>query len=558
MQRIRQGVTTMLRKTGTLAAAFTLGAVSLAGCGGGSGSTGTTAGGTPGTVSPPPATPPPATPPPATPPPAASVDISGSWTTRESLKSTSAGMSCEGRSVIDLTTDSSGSSAGSMRSVSTCGGPSGRAMEANRGTITVTVSGTAVQFSLGLTGMPGAGTCKFAGTVSGSPPTAIAGDIECSSGWTGTWQATRGAPAASLPPGLVAIDVADMAACATAADGRVACWGPNPLGQLGSGDDVPRIVPGPSVDGYAFRKVSISTSGGHACGITTSGQALCWGNREGGRFGDGVSGAPWQFVTTPVAVSGTRTWVDIAAGGDHVCAIATGGEAYCWGHNSSGQLGTGNFTASATPVAVIGGLRFNSLTAHILVTCGITDAGAAYCWGDGSEGRLGTGAPALSNAPLPVKGNLTFASLSAGVWTVCGATTSGDGYCWGLNGSGELGIGSNSNLELEPRKVAGGLAWKAIAAGVSSTCGVTTGGRGYCWGGNLSGERGDGPFPAPDVTSPVPVAGDLVFESIDSDWHACGVTQGGVAYCWGPGDWGGVGDGTLVDRGIPTRVSGQQ
>jgi hypothetical protein len=116
--------------------------------------------------------------------------------------------------------------------------------------------------------MPGAGTCKFAGTVSGSPPTAIAGDIECSSGWTGTWQATRGAPAASLPPGLVAIDVADMAACATAADGRVACWGPNQLGQLGSGDDVPRIVPGPSVDGYAFRKVSISTSGGHANSVS--------------------------------------------------------------------------------------------------------------------------------------------------------------------------------------------------------------------------------------------------------------------------------------------------
>jgi alpha-tubulin suppressor-like RCC1 family protein len=136
-------------------------------------------------------------------------------------------------------------------------------------------------------------------------------------------------------------------------------------------------------------------------------------------------------------------------------------------------------------------------------------------------------------------------------------TIAGDGYCWGDNGSGELGIGSKSpSAALEPTKVAGGHTWRSISPGVAVTCGVTTDSKGFCWGGNTWGERGDGPFPSADVTSPVPVAGDLLFESIDADWSTCGVASA-VAYCWGPGEYGAIGDGALVNRGIPTAVAGQ-
>ena len=90
-----------------------------------------------------------------------------------------------------------------------------------------------------------------------------------------------------------------------------------------------------------------------------------------------------------------------------------------------------------------------------------------------------------------------------------------------------------------------------------TACGVTTTGDGYCWGGNAMGERGDGPFPAPDITSPVPVAGNLTFQSIDADWCSCGVASD-AAYCWGPGsEEGRIGDGSKVNRGVPTRVAGQ-
>ena len=363
-------------------------------------------------------------------------------------------------------------------------------------------------------------------------------------------------PAATLSK-IAMIDNGDMTVCAIGVDGMAWCWGQNEFGRLGTGDLLHGKVPRRAAEGYSFSKISESPGGAFTCGITTAGRAYCWGTQAGGHLGDGTMAPSGQYVTSPVPVSGDRTYTEIAAGGDHACAIATGGAAYCWGQNGAGQLGTGNTTSSAVPVQVAGGHSFTAITAHQRVTCALDVDGAGYCWGAGDEGTLGTGSSASGATPAAIKGGLKFSSLKLGLWTACGVTTAGEGYCWGFNGSGELGIGSKSpQTSLEPLKVDGGLTWRSISPGVAVTCGVATSGTGYCWGGNLSGERGTGTFPSADITSPEPVVGDLKFESIDADWCSCGVADG-VAYCWGPGDLGCIGDGSLVDRGVPTKVAGQ-
>lgn len=375
-------------------------------------------------------------------------------------------------------------------------------------------------------------------------------------------------PSSPPPPGysqdppavlsrIATIDVGDTTVCAVGVDGNAWCWGPNQYGQLGTGDVLGGKVPRVSAGGYSLAKISVSTGGAFTCGLTTAGRAYCWGNQEGGRLGDGTPASSGQYVTGPVPVVGNRTYIDVAAGGDHACAVAAGGAAYCWGHNERGQLGTGNSTNSAVPVPVAGGLLFTSITAHQMVTCGITADQSAYCWGNGAAGNLGTGSSSSTNVPAAVVGGHRFSSLQLGVWTACGVTTSGDGYCWGLNGSGELGIGSKSPSEsLAPLRVAGGHAWRSVTPGVAVSCGVSAAGAGYCWGGNLTGERGTGAFPSSDVTSPALVAGGLNFHSIDADWCTCGVADG-LAYCWGLGTNGCIGDGGLSHRGVPTKVAGQ-
>ena len=65
-----------------------------------------------------------------------------------------------------------------------------------------------------------------------------------------------------------------------------------------------------------------------------------------------------------------------------------------------GQLGNGSTTGSAVPVAVSGSLSFMGLAAGSFHTCGFTNAGAAYCWGDNSAGQLGRGT--FDYSPVPV------------------------------------------------------------------------------------------------------------------------------------------------------------
>ena len=88
--------------------------------------------------------------------------------------------------------------------------------------------------------------------------------------------------------------------------------------------------------------------------MTTEGAGYCWGTNSSGELGDGAPG--WQLVRLdPVLVIGGLTWTSIDAGYDHTCGVTTTGEAYCWGYNSNNQLlGDGTTTNRYVPTKVGG------------------------------------------------------------------------------------------------------------------------------------------------------------------------------------------------------------
>ena len=81
---------------------------------------------------------------------------------------------------------------------------------------------------------------------------------------------------------------------------------------------------------------------------------------------------------------------------------------------------------------------------------------------------------------------------------------------------------------------------------------------GYCWGGNFEGALGVGPAVRDGSNQPIAITGSLAFDQVVIDYHGCGLTVAGVAWCWSIGNSGQIGDGNLRTRWEPVKVAGQQ
>ena len=275
-------------------------------------------------------------------------------------------------------------------------------------------------------------------------------------------------------------------------------------------------------------------------------------------------------------------FASVTAGGVHTCALSVDGEAYCWGPNNLGQLGTEtdercpmgemdsdgigtgaivNAPCSTTPVAVSGGHVFARLVSHNWYTCGLTEAGEAFCWGQNHVGQLGDGTQEARSSPRPVAGGDRFRTLSLAGGVTCGLTLSDELLCWG---SGPYPDWQSS----VPVPVAPEHRFRLLATSGGHTCGVTLDSTTLCWGWNSSLQLGvdtvsttcishDRVFPCTDV--PQRVTDEIPFTTLAVNvGYTCGLADGGRAYCWGSNRWGQLGDGTLEDRAQPLPVMGER
>ena len=215
----------------------------------------------------------------------------------------------------------------------------------------------------------------------------------------------------AVAQGVRTVSAGGEFACALRDDGSAFCWGHGGSDRLGTSSAV-GYGPNPSplqVETNA-RFASISVGRAHSCGLTVDGLALCWGSNSYRESGPGSNAN--AAARTPSPVPGVSFSAISAGTANHSCAVSSSGAAYCWGNDNKGQLGSGSgdptvcgfeqWGCASLPVALGGGHVFTSVSAGVEFTCGVTTAGEAYCWGDNSRGQLGTGDRSQHRTPTPV------------------------------------------------------------------------------------------------------------------------------------------------------------
>ena len=234
------------------------------------------------------------------------------------------------------------------------------------------------------------------------------------------------------------ISMGQLHACALDGSGAAWCWGPNSrLGDPGTTANF--LTPHAVVGAPSFTQIAAGFS--NTCAITAAGAAWCWGFSPSGEAGMGGVLAGGDKIARPVV--GGHAFKSISSNsGGHFCGVATTGEVWCWGANTFGQLGNGTTVSSSTPVQLSTSLKFIAVAASGSFTCGIVADGTAWCWG--LNGLLGTGSgfgqPQQVPTPVAVLGGRVFTEIATGGAHTCARAVDGT-WCWGSSGNGRLGNG---------------------------------------------------------------------------------------------------------------------
>ncbi|MFT4185715.1 MAG: hypothetical protein QM613_00550, partial [Micrococcaceae bacterium] len=344
-------------------------------------------------------------------------------------------------------------------------------------------------------------------------------------------------------------------------------WGANTSTyRLGNGTTTSSNTPGAIGPEYQiWRQLSAGT---HSFALTESNKLWGWGSNGTYELADSTTtSAPRpKLITTSV---GTDEWVTVATGksddGGYSLGVQTNGQLYAWGVNTTGQLGIGSLSTRAVPSVVGSSLSLNPWAATVGGhghSLGVTEANKLYGWGLNTNGSVGDGTNTTPRTnPRAVSASYDWAQITAGHSCSAGILTDGSLYSWGLNDLGQLGLGNTTNKN-SPQRVGSslGVSWMQVSMQYWHALALTTDGALYAWGNNSKGQIGDNTttnrtspisITVSDVTSWQYVSAGAGSSGVS---HSLAIAENGDLYAWGNNSSGQLGDGTNVNKLVPTKI----
>ncbi|MGZ3573250.1 MAG: RCC1 domain-containing protein [Gemmatimonadaceae bacterium] len=243
-----------------------------------------------------------------------------------------------------------------------------------------------------------------------------------STGQLGTGTTTNNSVPVQVAGGLkfAQLEAGNGTTCGLTGSGKAYCWGRNELGQLGVGPSGSignqALVPVPVGEPLATVALKqIVTRAAKACALTLAGKAYCWGNNTVGEVGavtTEICPGEKPCSTSPVPVQTTAVFSSLAASMFAACGVTSTGETLCWGMDFERLFGSSpqdqvrkcdTFGApnGCTVVPVEGPSGMLNVSGTYANYCGMRSNGVTYCWGGNDFGQRGWGDATPDPTPRP-------------------------------------------------------------------------------------------------------------------------------------------------------------
>jgi alpha-tubulin suppressor-like RCC1 family protein len=289
--------------------------------------------------------------------------------------------------------------------------------------------------------------------------------------------------------------------------------------------DAPDLMPLDMAPAPELTFTAIAVGAGHICAITDAGALYCWGRNTSGQVGVGSEA---DSVPTPTLVPGMEFGViAVSAAGQSTCAVK-GDSLYCWGDNTAPLVDDKPALLRTPTLNLILERGVTAVSTSGAHTC-VVRAGKVYCWGKNEAGQLGY--EILSELPRIID-NMTgeATSVSAGAHHACAIDSEGL-WCWGDNTDRRLGV-DTEEVQIRPTRLVTGTDMTQLNVAVSDQHSCMSRWKNLsCWGIDSSGQLGstepepkNTPYNRPTLTN--------VTSFALAPQRTCAIVSGGVS-CWG-------------------------
>ncbi|KAK7486952.1 hypothetical protein BaRGS_00021768, partial [Batillaria attramentaria] len=247
--------------------------------------------------------------------------------------------------------------------------------------------------------------------------------------------------------------------------------------------------------------------------------------------------------------------VHIAGGSKSLFCVTQDGKVYACGEATNGRLGlgisSGNIFVSRQITSlsqyVVKKVAVHSGGRHAMA---LTVDGKVFSWGEGDDGKLGHSSRMNCDSPrlIEVLKSKRVRDIACGSSHSAAITSSGELYTWGLGDYGRLGHGDNTT-QLKPKLVKALVGQRVIQVACGSrdaqTLALTDYGIVYSWGDGDFGKLGRGGSEGCSVPHAVErLTGQGVIQIECGAQFSLALTKSGQVWTWGKGDYFRLGHGT--------------